>query len=167
MFESLKPDPRWNGNLVQSRPPATAAWSSLCCYISATMHVCWTYEYVKWEEIKRDTFSCTVRKVEVREKYILQVQLTLCVELTPAKTDHKYFINTNYLKKQSWRKEQLFQSIMRLLSQREEEDDSSLSSLTLKGEPSVMLRSLNNVSLHLHVRDERPQMSFEWNPRRS
>lgn len=26
---------------------------------------------------------------------------------------------------------------------------------------SVTLQSFNNVSLHLHVRDERPQMSFE------
>lgn len=50
---------------------------------------------------------------------------------------------------------------MRLPSQRVEKEDASLSSLPLKGETSVMLQSLNNVSLHLHVRDERPQMSFE------
>lgn len=96
-----------------------------------------------------------------------QKKIFLCVELTSAKMDHKYFINTNYLQKLEWRKEQLFRPIMRLLSQRVEGDDSSLSSLPLKEETSVMSQGLNNVSFHLHVRDERPQMFFEWNPQRT
>lgn len=78
----------------------TAPWSCSACYVSATMHDCAEFMNMWKVQNKRDTFL--PGKGKVQKKLLLcpkNIYILLCVELTLAKTDHKYFINTNYLKK--------------------------------------------------------------------